>query len=327
MPFDAACARVIHVLMKPLLALLLAAILPCSTALAWSRPGHMVTAAIAFEELSAQEPRIVDRIVALAEKHPDRGAFEVAIGRATGEERRRRIFLELARWPDDARGSIHDHPTWHYWSRPLIDSVSSPPEPPEDVPQGSAMEAFALNVSVASDSHAPDSERAVALCWIFHLVGDMHQPLHSASLVSKRFPEGDRGGSQQFVLDPTEQKPVSLHWLWDDSVSRDGEPAMATRHAAALMQRLPRAQLEALRPFRSVAEFHSWAQESHDLARTLAYGPDLRSSDSASEAPQLPKRYLAQSMRVAEQRLALAGYRLTEALRWTLRAENRQQQH
>lgn len=307
--------------MKPLITLLLAVVLPCSTAFAWSRSGHMVTAAIAYNELSARDRRIIEKIVTLAEKHPDRGAFAVAIGGAKGEERHRRIFLQLARWPDDTRGSIHDHPTWHYWSRPLIDPVAPPSRLPEDVPQGSAAEAFALNVSVASDPRASASERAIALSWIFHLVGDMHQPLHSVSWVSKRFPEGDRGGSLQFVLDPVEKQPISLHWFWDDSVVRDGEPRSATRVAADLMRRLPRSQFKELQPFRTATEFSSWAQESHHLARTIAYGPDLRSSDSARTAPALPQRYLDQSSQVLDQRLTLAGYRLTEVLRWAFRSE------
>ncbi|MBL8271330.1 MAG: hypothetical protein JNL55_33325, partial [Steroidobacter sp.] len=75
--------------MKPIAALLIALALPCSAAHAWSRPGHMVSAAIAYDELSAQDRKIIDKIVALVEKHPDRGAFEVAIGRASGEERAR----------------------------------------------------------------------------------------------------------------------------------------------------------------------------------------------------------------------------------------------
>src|SRR5688500_13078360 len=127
-------------LMKTCALLLLAALFHCSAAMAWSRPGHMVTAAIAYEELRAQDPKVLERIIALAERHPDRGAFEVAIGGARGEERGRRIFLELARWPDDTRGSVHDHPTWHYSSRPLIDKASPPSQTPEDVPQGSATE-------------------------------------------------------------------------------------------------------------------------------------------------------------------------------------------
>lgn len=305
------------------LVLLLATLLPCSGAFAWSRPGHMVSAAIAYQELSAQERRIIDKVVALAEKHPDRGAFEVAIGRATGEERGRRMFLELARWPDDIRGGVHDHPTWHYWSRPIVDSTSPPSKLPEDVPQGSAMEAFALSLSVASDPRASAGERAVALCWIFHLVGDMHQPLHAVSQVSKRFPEGDRGGSMQFVLDNVDHKPVTLHWYWDDSVNRDGEPDVATRHATDLMRRLPRAQFKELQPFRSATEFSAWAQESHQLATTVAYSTELRASDSAATAPELSKPYVDQSLRVAEQRLTLAGYRLTEVLRWAFREESR----
>lgn len=310
--------------MKSSVALLLAPILmaglPC-TAGAWSRPGHMVSAAIAYQELSARDRQVIERIVSLTEKHPDRGAFEVAIGRTTGEQRRQRIFLELARWPDDIRGGIHDHPTWHYWSRPLVDPASPPSQLPEDVPQGSAFEAFALNLSVASDPRASAGERAVALGWIFHLVGDMHQPLHSVSRVSKRFPEGDRGGSLQFVRGPHKQEPVTLHWFWDDSVSRDGEPDEVLNRASDLMRRLPRTQFKELQPFKAPSDFVTWAEESRHLASTLAYGPDLRASDTAATAPELPKKYLEDSLPVAEQRLTLSGYRLAEVLRWAFRGE------
>lgn len=309
--------------MKSLALLLIAALLPCSSALAWSRAGHMVSAAIAYQELSERERQIIDKIVALAEKHPDRGAFEVATGHATGAERGRRLFLELARWPDDTRGSVHDHPNWHYWSRPIVNSASPPPKLPEDIPEGVAMEAFALNLAVASDSRASAGERATALAWIFHLVGDMHQPLHAVSQVSKRFPEGDRGGSMQYVLDPLDKEPRSLHWFWDDSVSRDGEPAAATQRAAELMRQLPRAQFKELQPFRNATEFATWAQESHRLATTVAYGPELRAGDSSAKAPEMSKQYVDQSLQVAEQRLTLAGYRLTEVLRWAFRRELR----
>jgi hypothetical protein len=239
----------------------------------------------------------------------------VAIGGATGEERSRRIFLELARWPDDTRGSIHDHPTWHYSSRPLVDKKSPPKHLPEDVPQGSATEAFALSLSVASDPRASASERAVALCWIFHLVGDMHQPLHSVSQVSSRFPEGDRGGGLQYVRDPQTNQPVTLHWFWDDRVSREGEPNQAVQRADELMRRLPRTQFKELRPFQVAADFSAWTQESHQIAATLAYGPDLNASDSAATANKPSQRYLEQTQDAAEKRLTLAGYRLTEVLR------------
>lgn len=279
----------------------------------------MVTAAITYEELRAQDPKVLERIIALAERHPDRGAFEVAIAGAKGEERGRRIFLELARWPDDARGSIHDHPTWHYSSRPLINKASPPAKSVEDVPQGSATEAFALNFSVAADSRAPATERAVALGWVFHLVGDMHQPMHSASQVSQRFPDGDRGGNLQYVRDPQTNEPVTLHWFWDDAVSREGETEEATRRAADLMRRLPRAQFKELKPFKNANEFSAWAQESYELASAVAYGPELKASDSAIGATKLPQRYLDLATQTAEKRLTLSSYRLTEVLRYAFR--------
>ena len=301
--------------MKLPIILAFAALLHCSSVLAWSRPGHMVTAAIAYEELSVRERKILDRIVSLAERHPDRGAFAVAIGGARGQERKRRIFLELARWPDDTRGSAHDHPTWHYSSRPLINAASPPPRQPEDVPQGSASEAFALNLSVAADPRASAAERAIALCWVFHLVGDMHQPLHSVSQFSKRFPEGDRGGGLQFVRDPRTNEAVTLHWFWDDLASRDGKPGASMQRAAELMRRLPRTQFKELKPFQGVDEFSAWVRESHEIAATLAYGPDLNASDAKERASKPSQRYVEQAMASAEQRLTLAGYRLTEVLR------------
>ena len=45
---------------------------------------------------------------------------------------------------------------------------------------------------------AAGEDRAVAACWLFHLVGDIHQPLHNASyfLSDKSFLTGDLGGNR-----------------------------------------------------------------------------------------------------------------------------------
>ena len=123
------------------------------------------------------------------------------------------------------------------------------------------------------------------------------------------------------MLDPVARQPITLHWYWDDSASREGEPDVATRRAEDLMRRLPRTQFKALQPFRSASEFSEWAKESYELGGNVAYGPELRASDSAGTAPEQSKRYLEQSLQVAEQRLTLAGYRLTEVLRWAFGKE------
>lgn len=305
--------------MKTFALLLLVAVFNSSAAMAWSRPGHMVTAAIAYEELRTQDPKVLEHIIALAERHPDRGAFEVAVGRAQGEERGRRIFLELARWADDTRGSIYDHPTWHYSSRPLINTASPPPSSPEDVPPGSAIEALALNFSVASDGRAPQSERAIAVCWLMHLVGDVHQPMHSISQFSERHPTGDRGGNFRYIRDPQTNEAVTLHWFWDDVASREDAPDEVTQHAEEFVRRLPRAQFKELKPFKGASDFATWVDESYQLAVTVAYGPDLQASDTGDQAPKPSQRYLDLSREVAQKRLTLASYRMTDVLRRAFR--------
>jgi hypothetical protein len=287
----------------------------CPSAMAWSVPGHMVSAAIAYEELRLKDPRLAHRIVELMSQHPDRAPFAVAINGASDEARTRRIFMEMARWPDDVRGGAYDHPTWHYASRPIVDPRHPPAAAPPDVITGSAIEAFALNASVASDAHAPAAERAIALCWIFHLVGDIHQPLHAADQFSSAYPDGDRGGNREHVLDPQTQQPVTLHGYWDNAVSRSGEVEVVLARANELRAKFPRERFSGLAsPKNAANDFTAWARESYALARSQAYRDDLSASATQEKAPALSAAYIADSTNVAEQRLTLAGYRLADLL-------------
>jgi hypothetical protein len=76
--------------MKPLLfviAALFCALIAPPNAFGWSRAGHMVSAVIAFDELAARHDPVIEKIAAIIDRHPDRGAFVVAEGQAGGEER------------------------------------------------------------------------------------------------------------------------------------------------------------------------------------------------------------------------------------------------
>ncbi len=273
----------------------------------------MVTGAITYEELHAKAPRALERMVELMSQHPDRGSFEVALGRANGEARTRKLLMEMARWPDDIRKSSYDHPTWHYASRPLIDSRHPPAADIRDGSAGSAVEAFALNLSVAKDARAPAAERAIALCWILHLVGDIHQPLHAADQYSAGYPDGDHGGGLKYILDPQTHQPMSLHWYWDQAVNRssDTAPSRATELAAKFP---PPTFTQLAKGGKGVEDFSGWAAESYALARSEAYRADLTSASSESQAPALAAAYVANSSLVAERQLTLSGYRLAELL-------------
>ena len=291
-------------------ALLLAAL--ASPAVGFSPAGHMVTGAIVYDELRARHPIVLQHIVEIMAQHPDHGSFEVAMDPASGEGRTLRLLMEMARWPDDVRKSSYDHPTWHYASKPLFDPHRPPPGPLPGAAAGSALEAFALNVSVARDPRAPAAERAIALCWIFHLVGDMHQPLHAADRYSIDYPTGDHGGGLAYIIDPQTQGPMSLHWFWDQAVNRASDAAAP--RATALQRRYPRSVFAQLATDGHEDDMTRWTAESYALARTEAYRTDLATGVSEQQAAALTPGYAANAAGVAEEQLTLAGYRLADLL-------------
>ena len=120
----------IQLALKRLIALFGLAIgigVPAQSAQAWDHPGHMTTAAIAVAEIERARPDLIDKIGLLMLKHPDPAPFWVAAGGGKGKERARRMFIEAARWPDDAKFTGHDRPTWHT-ARWTIITDDAPPE-------------------------------------------------------------------------------------------------------------------------------------------------------------------------------------------------------
>lgn len=289
-------------------------LVPAAPAAAWTRPGHMVSAAIAYQDLMATDPEIVREILRIIEAHPDRGPFEVAVGRDIDDARERAKFVEIARWPDDIRGGAQDHPTWHYHVRPIIDRQNPPPAGTTGKERGAALEAFALNVAVARDPDAPLADRAVALCWIFHIVGDIHQPFHNSERYAAEWPASDALGGKVFVIDPQTGKPIPLHWFWDDSISRSPATAEAFVKGTVLTARHPRASFAELKSAEPSA-IGRWSDESYALAGSLAYRADAPRATSAEAARPATSAYLRDSMVAAEQRLTLSGYRLADILR------------
>ena len=93
------------------------------------------------------------------------------------------LFMQASRWADDVRsqGKAQNRPSWHYINLPF-----KPDGQPADVQMRepdpvNILTALAENENVVKNEN--DSERkAIALTWLFHLVGDIHQPLHTTQL-------------------------------------------------------------------------------------------------------------------------------------------------
>jgi hypothetical protein len=287
-------------------------VLAPATAGAWSDQGHMATGDIAYDTLRAEHPASIAVIVAIMRSHPNAAAFDRQLVGLTGQARERRLLALMARWPDDARGGPYDRPDWHYAVK-----VVSPWRFVMPLSFGKAPSAFAENLAVARDPKAPAAQRAVALCWVLHIGGDMHQPLHAGHWMSWRFLKTDRAGTLAWVRRDAGGKPVDLHEVWDSAADRPAPRELGAELIARDAEAAhPRASQARSGPDAQAA-LRAWTRESWILAKDVAYRNGdgvLRTGRSPGAAPVLTKAYGVKTRDVAQARIAAAGYRLGRLL-------------
>lgn len=285
------------------------------SALAWNKAGHMVSAAIAYEKLKQDSPQTVAKVVELMQQHPQADLIARRLESVPEADRERYLFMLMARWPDDIRGDADfDMPEWHY-----INYAYKPPEEPEDVQTAlpaadNIVQAFKQNRNTVTGNSSED-EKAIALCWIFHLIGDVHQPLHTATLFTKDFPSGDRGGTRFYIRARPNSSPISLHKFWDDLIL-GSERHQSVRNRAIELRNRPELAEGKLHEL-SEQDFEKWAKsESLKLAEVEAYREGkLPGSADKNSAPSLPGNYVTSVKPIAERRVVLAGYRLANVLK------------
>ena len=96
--------------------------------------------------------------------------------------------------------------------------------------------ALAENERIVRNDSGPE-RRAIALAWLFHLVGDIHQPLHTAQLFTVDYPQGDRGGNEICVRVTQTGQPLDLHRFWDGVITSSSNLTRLRNEAAALRNR------------------------------------------------------------------------------------------
>lgn len=260
--------------------------------LAWNKPTHMAIGAIAYRDMQAKSPRRLAHVVAILRQHPDtktRWAAMLQDSTLSEEEKNKYLFMLAARWPDDIRGqnNPNDHPTWHY-----INYVYNPTQgiarTDTTLATGETiLQAFELNRQILR-SDAPDSSKAIALCWLFHLAGDVHMPLHTAALISPQFPEGDRGGNLFKIKVSMSNPTLNLHSFWDGMLLGTDDFRAADQLSIQLGQMHPRREL----PHPRKPDIKAWSIESFDLARTLAYQKGALLAGTGNEGVVLPPDYI-----------------------------------
>jgi hypothetical protein len=287
----------------------------------WSPAGHMLVGAIAYRELRATDPVALKSVLALLRRHPDyqsRWLPRMNALNIQGIDRDMYLFAAAARWPDDIRDNPQQNRTgWHFRDLPFKPAGQPASVIVTEAPRENLVRGFQENLAIVTDSQSIAARKAIALSWVFHMLGDVHQPLHTTALYTTQFSRGDRGGNSFFVRPRPGDRPVRLHAYWDGLVL-DSERLADIRARATELQSRPHLSRAALRSALLEPQFENWAsEESFPIGRDTVYlGGRLTGSteDRMTAAPVLPPGYALQAQRVAERRLVLAAYRLADLL-------------
>ncbi len=288
-------------------------------AYAWDEFGHHLIARIAWEEMTPAARARSLLILANARfdtrLRPGPGALS-----PTG---RRAAFVAASAWADEVRKPDPRHVTYDIPKRHFTDlfwrqDTDFGPVLPDGRPESGDLlrDLPVLRRHLVGSN--PDAA-AVALAWILHLVGDIHQPLHASGRVTPIDRNGDKGGNL-FCLEP----PVGgrcrgrrLHSLWDRSMTGrvrrskgESEQAHLDRVAMLLIERHPRTEFTTEL---GQTDPRRWAEASVRIAQERVYREPLRRNHPA------PAAYRLAASRTAEPRIVLAGYRLADLLNRALR--------
>ncbi len=287
---------------------------------AWNATGHRLIAAIAYDRLN---PKTRARVDALVRQHPDyEKLFLQGVASTDPAVRARAAFISAAVWPDQIKGDprFYDetrsnasptqllpgfpdmarHTVWHYYDTPYAPDGA---EPEHQKPPHALSELNRIIPIIGNKSDVPPtsaSNPAYLLPWLEHIEGDVHQPLHCVSRFLKSQPKGDAGGN--FVYIGTR----NLHSLWDGAAGQDISDAYISQYIADAVAAHPPQHHQEKKP-------EKWIAEGFRISVSDVYTFGLETGSRDHPLP-VPPGYEANAAEVAQQRIAIAGYRLAAVL-------------
>lgn len=247
-------------------------------AFAWGKTGHRVVAALADAQLSGLARAHIREIIGSAE-----------------------TLDEAATWPDEMRSAPGQF--WQKTSTPFhyvtLNGVIYDHAPAES----DALEALQKYTATLRDPNASLADKQLALRFVVHLVGDLHQPLHVGKCC-------DKGGNEVKVK--WFGKDTNLHSVWDSSLV-DDEQLSFTELTAKLQRHTSNDDLIRWWDINP----RDWISESAQLRDTLYPAmPPKGAKDKKGQpaVPELSYAYVYKFTPVMEMRLKQAGVRLAAYL-------------
>jgi S1/P1 nuclease len=308
--------------LRQLTAITLCLVLFSATSQAWFGFGHMAVAYVAYQKLTP-EKRV--RVAKLLKKNPYyKTKWQALIPAGTpADQRDLMLFMIAATWPDEIKGDssyvndgtdggnrppvgplawqnigysdLNRHKYWHFIDTPFTQDGTTPLTA---IPSPNAETEIAIFRQTLGSSRT-DKVKSYDLVWLLHLVGDVHQPLHSSTRVSAADLQGDNGGNNVKLADPSKE----LHAFWDGLPGDSSKVADAIAYGKTLAAADPMLAQK--------ADASDWIKESSDLAQTVVYSDPIGATDGPFT---ITPEYKAKAQKIANERVALAGERLANLI-------------
>jgi hypothetical protein len=249
---------------------------------AWSGQGHRLVALLAADRLTPVARRNVTWLL--------------------GPE----SLADVSSWADRYLEGNYQTFYWHFLNIPpdatSYDRDRDCPRQPgvaagsrSDAWRDCAVDRILYNKARLADTTLDRADRAIALKFLVHFVGDLHQPFHALGV--------GRGGNDikvtLFGSETCGNNACNLHWVWDGGLIE--HRALDDAHYLPVLRELIARNKWETAAAGTPAE---WAMQSHDLARA-ALLPEHGRADEA---------YYRAHIAAVESRLAQAGVRLAAVL-------------
>ncbi len=242
---------------------------------AWNSLGHRLVAQIACYNMNAASKKVA-----------------IKYNKILNSKGRKYSLVNSSIWMDKLySGQYKDFRRLHFINLPIIiDNVT----PPKTNPYNAV---FAVNIAqfLLKDKQTSELDKALAFRILWHVVADLHQPMHAVSRYSKRYRDGDMGGNLEIL--PKNKVAKNLHAYWDrgGGVLLNNRPyssKQVKKLASVIMNRWPcNKEKVNLNP-------QLWAKESSEIAANFAYVSSFNYA------------YQLKAQEISLERIALAGCRL-----------------
>jgi len=304
----------------------------------WNEGGHRLIGVMTYELL---DPNTREKVIKALENHErfqEDFLDQIPTKVQTKEDSARWLFSQASVWPDIVKGKHYpkkykkkfNHPRWHYINFPtyitvddsthfenigLPVNIDSLWDNTLDEKNLNIVQALHKATSTINQSQATKKNKAVSLCWIFHLIEDAHQPLHSSALFTvETFPKGDKGGNR---INTSKGK---LHSFWDSRLGNAKSINTIKKRSTNLLENPLLKKLGVAA--KDSTSYADWLLASWDLAWEYAYGDQIRDAvyyaeedqEESIDKIQLSGDYIEDAEIIADEAAVRAAYRLKTLL-------------